>query len=219
MNGMDPFRICVAVLPLSMYVMLLGIVNVLPRPLLTSGVRDMAALSVGVAGLFIIGPLELFMPEAAAARFGPYVWLLLMAAYGLSVTFLVLVSRPRLVIYNITPEQLRPVLSRVVMAFDADARWAGDSLFLPQRGVQCHLESFSTMRHVSLVASGPRQDLQAWHRLEQQLAAALENVQGGVNPRGVSFCIVAAVVLIACMANMISHPLEVAEGCSTLLRR
>lgn len=219
MIGMDPFRICVAVLPLSMYVMLLGIVHLLPRPFLTSGARDLAALSVGVAGLIVVGPLELFMPEAAAARFGPYVWLLLLAGYGLSVTFLVLVSRPRLVVYNVTPEQLRPVLSRVVMSFDADARWAGDGVYLPHRGIQFHLESFSSMRHVSLVASGPRQELGAWHRLEQQLASALEAVRVGVNPRGVSLCIVAAVLFIACVANMISHPLEVAEGCRTLLRR
>lgn len=219
MTGMDPFRICVAVLPLSVYVMLLGMVNLSPRPFLTSGARDLAALGVGVSGLIIVGPLELFMPEAAAARFGPYVWLLLLAGYGLSVTFLVLVSRPRLVVYNITPEQLRPVLSRVVMTFDAEARWAGDGLFLPQRGVQMHLESFASMRHVSLVASGPRQDLSAWHKLEQQLASALESVHVGVNPRGISFCIVAGLLLVACVANMLSHPLEVAEGCNALLRR
>ena len=77
-----------------------------------------------------------------------------------------LILRPRLVIYNISVDQLRPILAEVVERMDPEARWAGDCLFLPGLGVQLHLESFGWMRNVSLVSSGPKQDYQGWSRLE-----------------------------------------------------
>ena len=60
---------------------------------------------------------------------------------------------------------------------DAEARWAGDSLFLPGLGVQLHLDGVGWMRNVSLVSSGPKQDYQGWSRLEAELTAALRRVE------------------------------------------
>ena len=54
---------------------------------------------------------------------------------------LILSMRPRLVVYNITLEQLRPLLADVVARLDSEARWAGESLVMPQLGVQLHLEA------------------------------------------------------------------------------
>ena len=62
---------------------------------------------------------------------------------------LLLLLRPRLIIYNISCEQLRPVLVEVVERMDSDARWAGDCLYLPGLGVQLHLESAGWMRNVA----------------------------------------------------------------------
>ena len=77
------------------------------------------------------------MPTAAAAHFGHYVWLFLLALYGLVITFVILVSRPRLVIFNITADQLRPILVEVVAALDPAAQWAGSSLVLPGWPSKC----------------------------------------------------------------------------------
>ena len=52
-----------------------------------------------------------------------------------------LVLRPRLVIYNISVDQLRPILAELVEQLDSEARWAGDSLALPALGVQLHLDN------------------------------------------------------------------------------
>ncbi len=215
---MDPFQICVAALPLAAYLLLLGLINLFRRPFLTSGARDLAALGVGVSGLMTVGPLELFMSEAAAARFGQYVWLLLIAGYGLGVTFLVLLARPRLVIYNLTPEQLRPVLARIVTELDREARWAGDGLFLPALGVQLHLESYPIMRHISLISSGHEQSLSGWQRLEQALAAALGSVRVDPNPRAGGLIAVGVAVLAASLAHMLAHPAAVGEGFRHMLR-
>ena len=50
------------------------------------------------------------MPESAAASFGWYIWPLLLALYGLCLMLVLLTLRPRIMIYNITTERLRPLL-------------------------------------------------------------------------------------------------------------
>ena len=125
---MDPFRLCLAVGPVAVYFLLLGAINLSRRPLLVSGVRDAASLALAVSGLIIIGPMALFFPYAAEARFGPHIWLMLLALYALIVVLWLLLLRPRLVIYNISADKLRPILAEVVNRLDAEARWAGDGL-------------------------------------------------------------------------------------------
>ena len=57
-----------------------------------------------------------------------------------------LLLRPRLVIYNISADKLRPILADVVGQFDGDARWAGDSLAIPGLGVQLYMDNFAPLR-------------------------------------------------------------------------
>ena len=121
---MDPFRLCLALGPVAVYLLLLGAVNLSRRPLLVSGVCDAAAVALAVSGLVIVGPIELFVPLGAVVQVGPYVWLLLLALYGLCVALALLLLRPRLVIYNISVNKLRPVLATLVEQLDTDARWA-----------------------------------------------------------------------------------------------
>ena len=109
--------------------------------------------------------MELFVPDSAALRFGPFVWVLMFGLYWLGVTFFVLVMRPRLVVYNLSPDAVRAVLKQLAPRLDGHARVAGDSFFLPQLGVQLHVESFSPMKSTTLVASGPRQNYAGWKPL------------------------------------------------------
>jgi hypothetical protein len=183
---MDPLHLALALGPLGVYLLVLGQINLRRRPVVVSGAFDFALLAFGVVGLVIVGPIELFLPETAAAAFGSYVWLVLLAMYGLGVTMLVLLGRPRLVVYNATVDELRPVLADVALELDAEARWAGDTLVLPQLGVQLHLEPFAAMRNVSAVAAGPRQNLAGWHRLQSALADAVRQLGVRRNPRGYS---------------------------------
>ena len=110
--------------------------------------------------MMIVGPMELFFPEGAAVRFGAWTWLLLIAFYGLCVSMAVLLMRPRIVVYNTTMEQLRPILASTVAQLDGKARWTGDSLLIPSLNVHLHLEGFSWLRNVQLVAVGHRQDFE-----------------------------------------------------------
>ena len=67
---MDPLHFSVAAIPLAVYLLLIGILNLRKKPFVTTGARDSAALAIGIAGLMIIGPMKLFFPEGAGSRFG-----------------------------------------------------------------------------------------------------------------------------------------------------
>jgi uncharacterized membrane protein len=192
---MDPLHLCIALGPLGVYLLLLGFINLLPRPFLTSGSRDAAALGIALGGLIVAGPMELFMPEAAAVELRYFVWPLLLAVYALAVTLLILMLRPRLVIYNITHEQLHPVLAEVAGQLDTDARWSGDTVALPKLHVQLCVEAHRGMRNVQLVSVGPSQSFRGWRRLEAALGDALAEVRGASNPYGISFVGFALLVL------------------------
>lgn len=182
---MDPLRSAIAVGPLAAYLMLLGLVNLRRRPFLTTGGRDHCALAVAIAGIVTVGPLELFMPASAAAAFGVYVWPLLLALYAMCASLAILYSRPRIVIYNISREELRPLLGRLAALLDAQARWAGDNVFLPNLHVQLHIEPYAAMRNVSLIATGDDQSLIGWRQLERQLSAAARELCTFRNWRGI----------------------------------
>jgi hypothetical protein len=208
---MDPFRLCLALGPVAIYLLLLGAVNLSRRPLVVSGARDVVTLALAISGLIIVGPMELFFPFAAAARFGPYVWLFLLAFYAMSVVLLTLMLRPRLVIYNISVDTLRPILAELVERLDTGARWAGDSLVLPELGVQLYVDSFATFRSASLISAGGRQSHQGWRRLEAALDEVLARENVTRNPRGISLISIGLLILVMLVAAIAKNPQAVAQ--------
>jgi len=203
----DPFRLCLALGPVAVYVLLIGSINLSRRPFLVSGTRDAAALGVALSGLTVVGPLELFLPDMAASHLGPYAWVLLLVVYGLGLVLLLLTLRPRLIVYNIALDQLRPILAELVPRLDREARWAGDCLALPTLGVQLHVESQASMRNISLVSTGGRQSHSGWRQLERGLAEALAGLEVGRNPRGFSL-LTAAVLILTLLVREISRDPE-----------
>jgi hypothetical protein len=218
---MEPFHQCLALGPVAIYLLLLGAINLARRPLVVSGGRDAAALGMAVSGLLFVGPLALLFPEGVAAHFGPagtkYLWLIFVGLLALCLIMVLLVLRPRLIIYNISVDQLRPILAEVVERMDPEARWAGDCLFLPGLGVQLHLESFGWMRNVSLVSSGPKQDYQGWSRLELELATALRSIEVPWNLAGVMLLSFGNVLVIWLAWGIIRDPQAIARTVFELL--
>lgn len=214
----DPLHLAIALGPLAVYFLLVGMINLSSRPLVTTGARDAAALGVGLSGLVFAGPMELFLPEDAAIHFGWVVWLLLLAFYGLCLTLIVLVMRPRLVIYNVTADQLRPLLAEVVNELDREARWAGESLVLPNLDVQLHIEPIGFFRNAELVASGPHQSFVGWKRLENVLATALKESRGEPNSYGI-VPLLFGLLLIAVVTFMaVSNRQELTQALFDMLR-
>lgn len=208
----DPFRLAIALVPVAAYVLLLGLVNARRRPFLTSGGSDLTALGVALSGLMFVGPLELFRPEAATREFGNYIWVVLLLFYWLWLLLVVLLSRPRLVVYNISMEELHPVLAETAGRLDPDARWAGNHLTLPSLGVQLHLDSLDIMRNVSLVSSGSRQNIDGWRRLARELRRSLGSVRVKSNPRAIGLLVISLALLVLSVTHMLSHPVELTQA-------
>jgi hypothetical protein len=220
---MDPFRMCLALGPVAIYLLLIGGINMARRPFVVSGTRDTAALGLAVAGLVAVGPIELFFPIAAASYFGALVWSFLMVFYALCLVLVLLLLRPRLVIYNVSIDELRPVLAELVPQLDAEARWAGDGLILPNMGLQLHLENLRPLRNVSLVATGARQNYLGWKRLESALRAALAPGEIRRNARagriiGAGFLGAGALVIALLVWAVMLDPRTVSHALFDMLR-
>jgi len=204
--------------PLAAYLLLIGILNMMRRPFLTNGARDTAALGIAISGFVIAGPMELFMPQVAAMRFGIWVWLLMIAFYALSLTLVVLLMRPRLVVYNITADQLRPILATVVAKLDVEHRWAGETLSLPHLAVELHFEPFSPLRNVQLVSAGPRQSYKGWRVLEAELSAALAASSTNRNPYGFVLLSMGALLSLVVGTVLVLHGHTVSQSLAEMLK-
>lgn len=213
----DPLRLTIALVPVAAYCVLLALVNARRRPFVTTGGCDLATLGAALSGLVLVGPIELFRPEAASAQFGDYVWLFLLVFYWLWVWLAVLLGRPRLVVYNISGEELRPIVAEVARRLDPQARWAGDSLALPTLGVTLHMECFEIMRHSSLVSSGGKQSTPGWQRLSAELRTELAGLRVAANPRSLGLVLLAAGLLALSITQMVAQPQEVAQAMQELL--
>lgn len=215
---MDPLHLFVALAPLAVYMLLLGLINNGRRPLVTSGARDVGALGIGISGFVIVGPMELFFPEAAGFRYPGLVWVLLLTFYAMSLTLVVLLLRPRLVIYNIRPGQIRPLLAEVVNELDKDSRWAGETLVLPNLGVQLYVESSFALRNVQLAAAGPVQSFEGWRRLEYALASSLRGVRADRNPYGISLIAIGLLILGGAGSLLFRDPETLRASLEQMLR-
>jgi hypothetical protein len=176
------------------------------------------ALGLALTGLIVIGPMQLFFPEMAASQFGPWVWFFLLSFYALGISLWMLVSRPRLVVYNISGEQLRAIVAEQALALDPDAHWAGRNLSLPRLGLEVRLEPFASMRSASLVSTHENDNSTAWHRFEIALRAALATCEVKPNPRAASLLAAGLMMLALMLLQAMLDPQATAEALSDLLR-
>ena len=216
---MDPLHFCIAIAPLSVYLLMLGYLNLRRRPFLTTGARDAATVGIGLLGFVVAGPMELFFPEGAASRFGPWVWVLMLVFYGLCVSLFVLLMRPRLVIYNISLEELRPVLTKVANEIDAKSRWVGDSLLMPTLNIHLHAESVDWIRNVQLSSGGSKQSFEGWKKLEIELEKAISKLTVSSNLVGIPMILLSAIFAVGAAAWMLTDEQSVANAIENLLRK
>jgi hypothetical protein len=203
-----------------MYLLVLGAINLAPRPFLTTGTRDVITLGIAIAGFAVAGPMELFLPVRAVGFWGPTItWSLMLGIYVLGLMLVVLMLRPRLVIYNITSDQLLPILDTLARRMDPAASWAGQSLSLPSLGVHLHVEPLNLVRNVQLASAGPHQNFGGWRLLEAELAAALRPVRSTPNPAGYSLATIGLTLVVAITFWLWRDPSSVQQALSQMLRQ
>jgi len=220
---MDPLHATIALAPAAVYLLLIGMLNLSSRPFVTSGVRDAAALGIAISGFVIAGPMELFLPEGLIAKFSALeiawaIWPFLIVFYVLCLTLLVLLQRPRIVVYNASPDQLRAALADVITQLDKEARIAGDSISLPNLGVQLHVEPLPLLKNVQLSSSGPSQSYQGWRDLEIALRAALRESRGTANPYGLTLMLFGLTMLLIIGSMMAWQSDQIAQAWSEMMR-
>jgi hypothetical protein len=215
---MDAFSACVAFGPLAIYLVFLGAINLSRRPLLVRGSRETLALGLALAGLAVIGPMQLFMPQEAATRFGQWVWILLVSFYLLCLMLAILLGRPRLIAYNIEPEALRQALDETARRLDPETTWAGKALTMPRSRVHLQIQSFSPLANVSLAAVGDDQSIGGWQRLEAALRSKLADVPAAARPRG-AWLLVWGLGMLAVLGYFVADdPQMIARGVDRLFQ-
>ena len=218
---MDPLHFCIGIAPLCVYLLLIGILNLRNTPFVTTGARDTAGLAIAVSGMVIAGPMELFYPDGAASQFqyAGVVWIMLIVFYGLCVSLAVLLMRSRIVIYNVSLEQLRPILNAVAMKMDNKSRWVGDSLHMPQVHIHLHVESAHWLKNIQLTAGGSQQSYESWTMLEKELRVAVKQSSVSPNYMGIGLLIVSGILSLGTAIWMVAQQDAVRLALEEMLRR
>lgn len=212
-----PVQFCIVVVPFSVYLVLLGWLHLRKHPFVTTAGRDIAILAVAISGLMIVGPMDLFFPENAVSRFGPFVWLMLLAFYGLLVSLVSMLTRPGLVLYNVSEDQIRPWLSDVLVTVDKP-HWSGENVRLPELGIHFQIEAHPWLRCVQLVATGRKQNLAGWRALEVGLQKSAISMPTHPNLFGPMFIVTAVLLNIVGLIWMCQQPSEVIAAWQEILR-
>lgn len=215
---MDPLHVTIAMVPVAMYLLLIGSINLRTRPFVTTGMRDLGAVAFAVSGFMITGPMELFLPEVVASLVGGWVWLPMIMLYVLFVALALLLMRPRLIIYNVTSHQLRPLLQQVIGELDPTATWMGDCVVSPGLGVQLGLESFAGIRNVTVASVGHEQDFDGWKKVEVKLREELRSLQVPVNGQGLSYVFLSLLLTVGVAYTLFKGHQEIAQAFRSMLR-
>lgn len=200
-------------LPLIGYLLVFSLIRLSGHALVTTGGRDIAALAMAIAGLLAVGPAELFFPSAAATLFGPFVWFALAGFYGLTVTLIALTSRPKLVVYGRTPEEMYEPLLQAASELDASANGNDRTLQieLPNAGIRLRLDGQRGIDYAQVLAFEPNVSPVFWNKL---LSALRRNVASAppVPRRGFAMLITAILISSFLMWQSIGNRELVVEG-------
>ena len=210
----EPFSLLMALLPLVGYLLVLGMVRFSGRALVTTGARDLAALGIALAGMFAIGPAELFFPATAATVFGSIVWLALIAFYFLTLALVCLTVTPKLVLYGRTAEETYDSLLRA--AERMDQRTTGDSttmhVHMGTLDIHLRLEGISGLDYCRVLSFEPIASLKFWGTLLGNLRGELNESPAPNARRGLGMLLVALAMGAFLTMYSLSNQTRVVDG-------
>lgn len=196
----------IALIPLAIYLLLIGAVHLRGRPLITNGWRDTLTLGIACTGLIVIGPMQLFFPEHAGSRWPGWVWLLMLGLYFLVLLMSILWSRPRLVAYGMLRNQFRDTLLHSAQSVDSLAQWQGDVLTVPRSGLQLAMESSLSRRTQSVVSVSTPHDLSHWLQLEQAFVRDGRSIRSARSVLGWGLVTAGLLLLVLTITPLIQDP-------------
>ncbi len=164
----------VVLLTPGLYLVCVGLFQLRRRPVALSGGSDLTLLAAAAAGPMIAGPLDMLQPAGSG---WPWRLVVPLVSFAFLTAIAMLATRPRLVVYNVSLDRLRPVVAEIAARLDPEARWAGETVALPGRGVQVHLDGRGGMRSMSLVAIGAKTSPEGWAEVTRRVRQALRRVR------------------------------------------
>lgn len=180
---MDLFALAAALVPVAIYMLILGSMHFRGRPYVLSGFADTMLLGLAVSGMVLIGPLDLFVPELAAFHFGWFFRVLLIALYLLILLLVAISRRPRIVIHNAQFDELRSTIVDIVSQLDDSSFWAGRSAYLPKRGLDFYVDPEPPTQTIQITSLARELNFTSWTALRRQLTSALAKQKIAPNVR------------------------------------
>ncbi len=217
---MEPFTLLLSLTPLWIHVLVSAVIRLSGRFCVSTGGREIAMLAFAVSGLIAVGPVELFFPMAAAAVFGPMVWLVLALFYVLCISLIILGTAPKLVIYGARPHDLAEPLMRAAKQLDnrAEMNEAGLQVTLPTVGIHLRIAGQSSVDHAAVIAFEDNLSPKFWVALK----LALHKEVAGIRvPRSRGFVLTLAAILLGSFlaSRILLMGPEVAQGFESWLWR
>ncbi|MCA9133429.1 MAG: hypothetical protein KDA45_09755 [Planctomycetales bacterium] len=205
---MASVHFAIAFIPVAIYFILMGGLRLRTRPLVTTGWRDMLTLGIAASGLVAVGPMQLFFPTQAAARWQGWVWLALLVLYLLGLVMGLLSCKPRLVSYGMSAAQFYTALLAAAQELDAEAAWNGEVLTLPASGMQLAMEPSGAQRVHQVVHVGLLNNLQLWLKLERAFVASGATVNCPRSTAGWPFVLGGCLLLMIAISPLLADPNE-----------
>lgn len=192
------FPIVVALLPLATYLILLGGMRLLLRPVITTGARDLAAVGVAVSGFVVIGPLQLFFPSDAAAQLGWLVWLILGMLYVLCVGLVVLALRPSIIVYGMRLKDALPLVLQAAKTIDDQASLdeASGQINLDAKGVHLRVDPVGITDAVQIESFERNLHPRFWRMLLSQLRLQGRSVRCSFSVGGLTMLLAGLMMLL-----------------------
>jgi hypothetical protein len=212
-------KFAVAVIPVAIYLILIGFLRSRRRPLVTSGWRDTLTLCIAAAGFVAVGPMQLFTPPQAVDHWRMWVWVMLFGLYALAVVQILLSCRPRLIAYGLNAEQFRELLLRAARQVDSQAYWSADVLCLPLSAIQLAMEPTGSQRVHQVVHVGSLRNLDHWIQLERNFVQMGGLVECERSLAGWTLLAIGSLLLIATVLPLISDPVATMAQLKNFLAR
>jgi len=178
----------------------------------------MALLGLAMLGLVLVGPSQLFFPVAAFNLLGPAVWFLMTLLYFFILLFVILNSRPRLIVFGLSPDSLANHVKESLDAMDVESTWMGLTFAAPAIRVDGTIEPAGNGELSQIVATRSSQDVIGWMKLERALAIKLKSIQIAPRSTGTVWIALGLAALAALGLQIYSNPTAVADGMRDLLR-
>jgi hypothetical protein len=215
---MNTFSIVLAVGPLAVYCIVLGLIHLRQRPKVVSGGRDLACLGLAMVGLFLIGPAELFFPQAAFNLFGASVWIALFLLYFSLLLFLVLNTRPSVVVFGLDVDSLTSHVDQILQQLDPATKWLNHSFVAPSLGIQGVIEPAGVGRVSHVIATKLEQNAIGWSTLGRALSSRLKTVPIERNIAGYRWLAVGIALLSMIGYTLVIKSTAITNGISEMLR-